>query len=176
MQEHTQGFSPESPKVLAKCLPPQKHVWIQYSTSIDGQPTQCCLCGSQKARSSSAFTSSLILIFIAHHHIPNSLIPLHREQLREAICCEILLYWSSGPEVPWLNATCAVDGDSVSPTVRHRYYRWIHLFCRFKESSPDDSRVAFDLGTTYSYSYQTSTAQTFTHIRPQRDTGSCGYC
>lgn len=90
--------------------------------------------------------------------------------------CEQFLYWFLGPEIPWPNSKCSADGDCrIDNTKGITITNGYQFTAGFLGTPLDALELAFNLGATYAYSFQTSTTQTFSQSKPRTASSSCGY-
>ncbi len=90
--------------------------------------------------------------------------------------CEQFLYWFLGPEVPFPNSNCqpyetCTFAGAKSLAITNSY----SFSAGIGGTGSDPFKVAFNLGSTYTYSTTSTTMQTFTQSRPSNATAYCGY-
>ena len=91
--------------------------------------------------------------------------------------CEQFLYWFFGPEIPYPNSNCAPGVQCTFTTSKSFAVTNGYAFTGGLTAAPeiDVLKLAFNLGSTYTYSTTSTTTQTVTLIRPANQTVACGY-
>ena len=103
---------------------------------------------------------------------------LDRKEYKEqcTVYCEQFLYWFLGPEVQWPNSKCSADGvctfssaNAIATTNGYQFSAGLLT------TLTDAFKLAFNLGATYTWQYQTTTTQTSVQTKPKDAEGKCGY-